>query len=212
MANLQKNGDCIPRARGALKQRRFSRCDCERSARGMGPLAILLKSLQLALLAVVLSMDIYLLTKAFPVVYRSLSDHRSQATNGQLMKIKFDTLAAPMTVRIVLVPQTEQRYDTLGDWIWTGTGLDIRLSREFCQRDPRYGVLLLVHELVEAMLCRSTGISTRQVDAFDMSFGGHGEPGDDPSAPYHFQHRAAEAAERALAAELGVKWSRYIEG
>jgi hypothetical protein len=75
------------------------------------------------------------------------------------------------------VPQKEQRYETLGDWIWKGSRLEIRLSREFTQRDPRYGVLLLTHELLEALLCRSAGISTQQVDAFDVSFKGEGEPG-----------------------------------
>jgi hypothetical protein len=212
MATLEKNGSALSRRQAALKQRQSALCwtPVYRPERRARPLRRLLKLLRGATLVAVLSMDIYLAVKAIPVLYKSSFPNRLQATSGPLMKTKFSPLPDQITVRVLLVPQSEQRYDTLGDWVWTGTRLEIRLSREFCKRDPRYGALLLVHEFVEAMLCRSTGISTLQVDTFDMRFGGDGEPGDDPSAPYHYQHQAAEAAEKALAAELGVKWSRYI--
>lgn len=137
---------------------------------------------------------------------------RSPRTSAPLMKNTFKALPARISVQVLLVPQKEQRYETLGDWTWSGSRLDIRLSREFAQQDPRYAILLLTHELVEALLCRSAGISSQQVDAFDMAFKGDGEPGDDPSAPYYQQHRWAEAAEHALAGELGVEWRRYLGG
>lgn len=192
----------------SLTQNALNQCPECRTGRGRG-IRRLLKLLRGALLIAVLILDIYLSAKAIPALW-SVFHERSQPTAVPLMNIKFDSLPDQMTVRVFLVAQKNQRYDTLGDWIWTETGLDIRLSREFAQQDPRYGALLLVHEFVEAMLCRITGVSTRQVDTFDMSFTGDGEPGDDPSAPYHRQHRAAEAAERALAAELGVNWRRYL--
>lgn len=202
MATLERS---FPQAQDAQKQRThpFSWCFRNRPGRCTRRLRILL-------LGAVLIADAYVSVRATPVVYRFLSQHGLDVINGPVMKIKFDPLPEQTTVRVFLVPQKEQRYDTLGDWIWTGSRLDIRLSREFCERDPRYVLLLAVHEMVEAMLCRSAGISTQQVDAFDMSFTGEGEPGDDPSAPYHYQHRAAEAAEKALAAELGVKWRTYM--
>jgi hypothetical protein len=212
MATLETGGRDLARTQNALKQRKntLSWYPTQPPRPWRGAVTRLLKLLRVALLIAVLSLDIYLSVKVIPLLYRASFPHHTQITNGQFMKIKFSPLPDRMTVRVLLVPQSEQRYDTLGDWIWTGTGLEIRLSREFCERDPRYGALLLVHEFVEAMLCRSTGISTRQVDAFDMRFVGDGEPGDDPSAPYHYQHQAAEAAERALAAELGVNWRRYM--
>jgi hypothetical protein len=43
-----------------------------------------------------------------------------------------------------------------------------------------------------------------------MSFKGSGEPGDDPAAPYHFEHQAAETAEHALAQALRVNWRSYL--
>jgi len=212
MASFETSGRALPQIPDAPKQRKnmHSWYPAHRPRPWREAVMRLLKLPRVALLIAVASLDICLSVKAVPVLYRTSFQHRTQAINGQFMKIKFSPLPDRITVRVLLVPQKEQRYDTLGDWIWTGTTLEIRLSREFCERDPHYGALLLVHEFVEAMLCRSTGISTRQVDAFDMHFGGDGEPGDDPSAPYHNQHQAAEAAERALATELGVNWRRYI--
>jgi hypothetical protein len=69
---------------------------------------------------------------------------------------------------------------------------------------------MFVHELVEALLCRSMGVTAAQVDAFDMLHQRDGEPGEIPCAPYHRQHMAAQAAERALADHLGVDWENYL--
>jgi hypothetical protein len=113
-------------------------------------------------------------------------------------------------VRLRVIPESEQRYQTSGDWQWRADTLEIRLSREVADEDPRYGTLLLVHELIEALLCRGAGVSGAAVDAFDISHPDASEPGDDPAAPYHRQHRAAEAAERALADQLGVNWDKYL--
>jgi hypothetical protein len=115
-----------------------------------------------------------------------------------------------LVVRLRLVPEDQQRYPTAGDWLWSGGTLEIRVSREIDQDDTRYTVLLFIHELIEALLCRGAGITGAQVDAFDLSRPGDDEPGDDPAAPYHRQHVAAEAAERALAEHLGVDWQQYL--
>jgi hypothetical protein len=115
-----------------------------------------------------------------------------------------------LQVQLFVVPQGEQRYDTSGDWLWSGNRLEIRVSREMADQDPRYAMLLFVHEMIEALLCRSSGISAAEVDSFDMSHPQADEPGADPAAPYHRQHMAAEAVERALAEKLGVKWEDYI--
>ncbi|HEY2106441.1 MAG TPA: hypothetical protein VGH29_11685 [Candidatus Binataceae bacterium] len=121
----------------------------------------------------------------------------------------FLTIPHQLQVRLRVIPEREQRYDTVGDWMWSGDTLEIRVSREVADEDPRYGMLVFVHELIEALLCRAAGVTTAQVDAFDMSHMQADEPGADPSAPYHRQHTAAEAAERALAQQLGVNWERY---
>lgn len=115
-----------------------------------------------------------------------------------------------LQVRLRVIPEQQQRYDTSGDWLWNGDHLEIRISREIADQDPRYAMLLFVHEMIEAILCRAAGISAAQVDAFDMSHPQSSEPGADLAAPYHHQHMAAEAAERALADQLGVNWQKYV--
>ncbi len=122
----------------------------------------------------------------------------------------FQEIPPDLVVRLCVVPENQQRYDTAGDWLWNGATLEIRMSREVVEEDPRYATLLFVHELVEALLCRSTGVSGAQVDAFDMAHQEASEPGDDPAAPYHTQHLAAQAAECALAEHLGVNWDEYL--
>jgi hypothetical protein len=122
----------------------------------------------------------------------------------------FRSIPDDLLVRLNILPHNEQRYDTEGDWLWAGSTLEVRISREVGDDDPRYGLLMFVHELVEALLCWSTGVTAAQVDAFDISHQRDGEPGEVPCAPYHHQHMAAQAAERALAGELGVDWGRYL--
>jgi hypothetical protein len=122
----------------------------------------------------------------------------------------FRPLPDDLLVRLTILPHQSQRYATEGDWWWAGGTLEVRISREAGDDDPRYGLLLFVHEIVEALLCRSTGVSAAEVDAFDMIHQRDGEPGEIPCAPYHRQHMAAQAAERALAGALGVNWDRYL--
>ncbi len=122
----------------------------------------------------------------------------------------FQKIPPGLVVRLRVIPHRKQRYDTEGDWLWDGDTLEIRLSREVGEQDPRYTTLLFVHELIEALLCRSAGITGAQVDAFDMSHQEENEPGDNPAAPYHRQHAAAEAAEHALADQLGINWDEYL--
>jgi hypothetical protein len=121
-----------------------------------------------------------------------------------------ELLPERLVVRLRILAQNRQRYGTEGDWLWNGDSLEIRLSREVGEDDPRYTMLLFVHELTEALLCRSAGITQDQVDAFDMSYRGQDEPGDHETAPYHGQHLIAEAVERELARQLEVDWNRYL--
>jgi hypothetical protein len=109
-----------------------------------------------------------------------------------------------------VIPHDEQRYETVGDWRFH-TALQVRVSE---MRDWRYEMLVTIHEIVEAVLCRAAGIHDDVVDAFDAEhaqLGGKGEPGDSPDAPYRRQHGIATGIERLLAAEMGVDWVAYEE-
>jgi hypothetical protein len=112
-----------------------------------------------------------------------------------------------MKIHVTTIPHEEQRYPTAGDWWWDGDTLEMRVST---LPDWRYGVLVTVHELVEAVLCKAHGVTAEAVDAWDTGIGKDiDDPGDDPRAPYHREHRAASALERRLARDLGVNWDAY---
>ena len=118
-----------------------------------------------------------------------------------------------MNVKIVTIPHEEQRYPTVGDWVVNGDNLYISVSK---MSDPRYELLVAVHELVEVLLCKERGISQELVDKFDMEYEASrsewdttSEPGDAAGAPYKKEHFFATTVERLLAAELGVDWEKY---
>jgi hypothetical protein len=120
-----------------------------------------------------------------------------------------------MKITIETIPHEQQRYPTIGDWVFDGKGdLTIRVS---ALGDWRYEALIAVHELVEVLLCKHQGVSQEAVDQFDLEFerkrteDDTAEPGDALEAPYRKQHCFATGVERLLASELGVGWKEYEE-
>lgn len=111
-----------------------------------------------------------------------------------------------MDIEIKTIPHEQQRYPTVGDWFYDGDKLVINVSD---LGSWRKNLLVAIHELVEASLCASRGITQEQVDKFDESFDGDGEPGDSPDAPYRREHFFATNIERLLCAELGIDWAEY---
>jgi hypothetical protein len=93
-----------------------------------------------------------------------------------------------------------------GDWWFEGDVLHVRSVNDDPDCNP---FLIALHELVECWLCKERGITAEQVDAFDAAFelkrvNEDDEPGDDPAAPYHRQHRFACLIEFMTALELGI--------
>lgn len=108
---------------------------------------------------------------------------------------------------VEVVPHSEQRYQTCGDWVLHDGAMHIKVSDTGNDMDA---FLVGIHEAVEAMLCMRHGVTQLDVDHFDMvEFKGDGEPGEDPRAPYHFEHAVAEVVERTVAAAGGVVWGEY---
>jgi hypothetical protein len=113
-------------------------------------------------------------------------------------------------VDIRFVPPADMRYDTVGDWQVVGGTLKITVA------DPpgapaTSGLLIAIHELVEAVLCLATGVTEEQVDAWDQTYHGdyEDEPGADPAAPYHREHMMGELVERLVAFALFVDWNAH---
>lgn len=71
--------------------------------------------------------------------------------------------------------------------------------------DRRYEFLVAMHEVIEAFLCKTRGVTQQRVDAFDTGPGKDlDEPGDDPRAPYFHEHQFASKIEKLMAHELRV--------
>ena len=123
---------------------------------------------------------------------------------------------------IEVIPPTKQRYQTVGDWQVAPADVETRvfsgppqpvdlLVRVSNTGDRRANCALIVHELVEAMLCSLQGVTQAEVDEWDMGPGAElDEPGDSQLAPYHDQHVKAELLERQLANFLGLEWDEYM--
>ena len=118
-------------------------------------------------------------------------------------------------VKIEVISHNQQRYETCGDWIFIGENtLLIRVSD---LKDTKFNMLVAIHELIEALLCKFNDpeITTAQVDSFDMEFEknrkeeDNSEPGDCPEAPYYEQHKLATVIEMTLASALKVSWAEY---
>lgn len=113
-------------------------------------------------------------------------------------------------IKSMTIPHSAQRYDTVGDWWIPFPGrLEIRIS---ALNNKDYEFLVLIHELVEAYLCKKHGVKEEDVTEFDVTYGengGAGEPGDEPNAPYHNEHVCATKVEKYLADILGVGWEEY---
>ena len=112
-------------------------------------------------------------------------------------------------ISIDIVKSALVRYPTLGDY-YSINGEDVYTITAM----PQDGMTLAiaVHELVEFMLCQRDGVREKSITDFDISFETgrcHGEPGDDPAAPYRKQHQAATSVERAVIAAFGLSWEDY---
>lgn len=105
---------------------------------------------------------------------------------------------------------------TCGDWqAWSNGAINCTVDN---LNDPDSEFAVLVHELIEAWLCRKRGITHERVTLFDGEFesereaGRHSqeaEPGDDPRAPYRREHQFATAIEMLLLHEIGKFWSSH---
>jgi|SRR5579859_1017260 len=124
-----------------------------------------------------------------------------------------------LNINIRTIPHKKQRYETVGDWIWSNikerldrSKLTIKVSD---MGDWRMEFLVAFHEQIETVLCSLRNIKQRDVDNFDKEFesrrvsGNCDEPGDDPNAPYYKEHQFATKLERMLAKELGLNWEEY---
>ena len=115
-----------------------------------------------------------------------------------------------MKIIIETIPHDEQRYDTVGDYFIVPNGdIHVLVSGTLSWQ---YSALVALHELVELLLCKDKGITNEAIDEFDLNWKPHSrytEPGNDPKAPYHIQHKFATRIEKLMAKALSVDWKLY---
>jgi hypothetical protein len=128
-----------------------------------------------------------------------------------------------MRIDCQVIPHSEQRYPTVGDWWTDADGWHFRVSR---LGDLRYEMLVFLHELIEMLMCSLSLVQQGEVTTFDIEYeraraaGAKSapcgcalwpEPGDDFHAPYHREHQVASVCEFMVAKFLGVEWKHYCE-
>lgn len=119
-----------------------------------------------------------------------------------------------MNVHLLINQPKDMRPEVDGaDWYFDEKG---DLIVKVCPMSSwKHEMLLATHEMVEALMCRSNGVTVKQVDEFDKRYDLEHpnetdvEAGDDPAAPYEREHCFATAIERVLCAEFGTKWRHY---
>jgi hypothetical protein len=120
--------------------------------------------------------------------------------------------------KIVSKEEIQSRQGFTGaDWWFDASG-DIQVRVEKLETKART-YSLLIHEVVEAVICKLTDVSVADVDRFDRQFeienpDNHGiEAGDAPKCPYGEAHMIATACERMVGVHLGIgktdSWSDY---
>ncbi|MGC1582524.1 MAG: hypothetical protein WA766_13640 [Candidatus Acidiferrales bacterium] len=117
----------------------------------------------------------------------------------------------PGQIHIQVVPISQMRYRTVGDWYYPNlNSKDILVIRIADTGDPRWNYLLIRHEINEAMMCAVTGISQAEVDTFDMKWDdADGEAGASNQAPYVVAHMLAYADEINTANAQAIDWNKY---
>jgi hypothetical protein len=115
-------------------------------------------------------------------------------------------------IEIKTIPHMMQRYPTVGDYFTRDDKTRFFISE---MSNWRYETLVAIHEVVEQALTRYRGIAEHEIDDFDQLYelnrpdGDLSEPGDNPAAPYHYEHVFATSIERMVAQALGVNWEEY---
>ena len=109
---------------------------------------------------------------------------------------------------IRFLPQHELRNKQVGDYFTDAYHVrqfEIALTGRY-----EFDILILIHELIEATLCRRRKILDSAIDeGWDFIHPELDEPGADPRAPYHKEHVFAEKIERMVCKELGFSWKAY---
>jgi len=117
-----------------------------------------------------------------------------------------------MNIDLKFIPHADHRFTTIGHWYVVDDVLVIQISKEICFANK---VAVIFHELIEAAMCISRGITTEECDAFDEMFEKEYdagiwprsvEAGFDMRCPYRRGHIWGSRFERIVIFLLGASW------
>ena len=136
---------------------------------------------------------------------------KANAFGGSAARAKKILPGSSMVVYAV-IPHAWQAYNTIGNYDIADDGCIVIFISSLGNK--LYEQAVLLHELVEITLIKDRGISVSDITAFDVEFENNrnnefDEPGDDPSSPYHREHKVASNVERRFIEEVGEDWGEY---
>jgi hypothetical protein len=122
-----------------------------------------------------------------------------------------------LDIRIKTVPHSDVRCDQCGDWHINNDG-SIEVLVTDLNGNWESELAVSIHELLEAFMCKESGITDEDVTRFDLQFEQErsvgkqtlrAEAGDDERSPYRVPHQAATFVERAVTSVLGLDWETH---
>ena len=115
-----------------------------------------------------------------------------------------------MTMKIILevIDPHAMRYKTVGDWQIDEVDKKITIQVADTGNND-YNFTLLMHELMEAVLCLKSGITGSQVDAWDLEHEDSDDPGILKGSPYREQHISATIIEDVVLSILKLDPYEY---
>jgi hypothetical protein len=109
---------------------------------------------------------------------------------------------------IRFVPQSQQTYETLGDYWDKGDHVLFHISDT---GNDNYNRAIMHHELWEYFEMIKRGVTAEDTCVFDIANPNADDPGMLPDAPYHREHCQADVIERMCIVMSGEDWALYDE-
>ena len=112
-----------------------------------------------------------------------------------------------MKIAIITIDPSENRYGTVGDWLWANENNLLVTTTRCGNKDTEF--LVGAHEMIEAYLCQRDGIDEEVVSNWDIAHPDAEEPAEVEGSPYMDQHSIATQIELKMCAGLGMDWNNH---
>ena len=123
-----------------------------------------------------------------------------------------------MKIIIETKPLKDQRYPTIGDYVYDEEGiLHIYITET---GNDLHSKLVAIHELIEQTLTEAKNIREEDILKHDLwveseilkgNYPPDAEPGEHPRSPYYNEHMLAERVEKMLCKHLNINFNEYNE-